>query len=246
MTHSNGWAQGFAPGPGVVPQATSCAYAFSTGAGATAFNWCLTVNGNLTKFETPAGENHSAPEEFLGEGYGVCSASGAHGVDWGNWEPVPFGPPVVVAGCTSGKSCTIQRDTTDGAFRLLQKFTQNTKELELNIDHTLTNIGAVTRTSVVLTRVMHFYVKGDADDRGDTSRRSAWLRDEDAIASTASTLKESASTFIIDGFMPDCNAAPNALPTPTDPGDLGNVITYNLGTLAPGKKKIVRVQIRRQ
>jgi hypothetical protein len=64
--------------------------------------------------------------------------------------------------------------------------------------------------------------------------------------STASTSKENASTFITDGFMPDCDATPVSLPTPTGPGDLGNVITYHLGTLAPGKKKIVRVQIRKQ
>ncbi len=245
-TASTARAQTFTASGDIEPAITDCAYTFASGSGASAFIWCLTENGNIVRFETPAGQDHAADAATLGEGYAVCSASGVHGVDFGNFAPTPFGPATVLAGCTSGSSCTIQRDTTDGAFRLVQKFTQNKKETELNIDHTLTNIGAVARTDVVLTRLTHLYMNDDlGDDFGDTSARSAWLRDIDGVTSTASTVKESASTFIVTGLQNDCNPI-GVVPSPTGPGDLGTLVIYDLGTLTPGKKKVVRVQIRRQ
>jgi len=174
----------------------------------------------------------------------VCSAAGTHGSDFGDVIAVPFGPPTVVSGCTSGTSCAISRDTTDGVFRLLQKFGQSTLDKELNIDHTLTNLSSTTKTGVVLTRMSAFGPNNDwGDDRGDTSLRSAWLMDLDRVGSTASTVLEPASTFIVSGYASGCT--PAAVTTPAPPGFYATQINYNLGNIAPLKKKIVRVQIRR-
>lgn len=226
----------------VEPSATACAYTFTSGAGAKQFTWCLTVNGNVTKIETPAGQNH---QPGAAEGYSICSAAGVHGHDHADVISVPLGPPTVLAGCISGSSCTIQRDTLDGVFRLIQKFTQNPKERELNIDHTLINLSGATVNNVVLTRMTAMGPNNDwGDDRGDRSPRSAWLTDADSLSSTASTMTEAVDTFIVAGWPAGCN--PLSVATPAPPGIYANQLNYRLGNIASLKKKIVRVQLRVQ
>jgi hypothetical protein len=225
----------------IAPQAVGCAYTFTSGSGVNLFTWCLSVNGNVMKLETPAGQNHHHGGT---DGYAVCSATGTHGADFGLAIPVAFGPPTIVSGCTTGSTCTIQRDTSDGVFRLIQKFSQVTKEKELNIDHTLINLTGAAVADVVLTRLTHFGVNNKTgDDRGDKSARSAWLADVDRVSSTASTFIEPATVFIVNTIPTGCDAA--AVATPAPPGNYAHQINYKLGTLGPLKKKIVRVQIRR-
>lgn len=221
-----------------------CAYTFTSGSSVDLFSWCLTATGNIAKLETPAGQHHQ-----LGgaEGYAVCSASGLHGADFGDPIPVPFSPPTVVSGCTGGPTCTISRDTTDGVFRLVQKFTQNTKHKEINIDHTLANISGWAANDVELVRVSAFAVNNDrGDEWGDASARSAWLRDVDRVGSTASTLTMPATAFVVEDPPTGCTAAAVAVPAPPGVGrEYATQINYHLGAIEAGKKKTVRVQIRR-
>ena len=101
------------------------------------------------------------------------------------------GPATEVAPQCLSAGGTIQRDTTGGAFRLVQKFTENRKEFELN--DTLTNISAGTINDVVLMRFAHFGVDNDiGDDRGDRSPRSGWMADVERLGPTAHTVKAAA------------------------------------------------------
>ena len=230
-----------APGSDIIPQTAGCTYTFTSGSGASLFTWCLSTGGNVVRFITPAGQNHIFAEQ---DGYAVCSAAGVHGSDLGTVIPVAFGPPTVLAGCTAGSSCTIQRDTTDGAFRLVQKFTRTVKEFELNVDHTLTNISGGTIDDVVLMRFAHFGVDNDiGDDRGDRSPRSGWMADVERLGLTAHTTTQPADTFIINNFPTGCVGP--AVATPAPPGNYAVQVNYRLGNMASLKKKVVRVQYRR-
>jgi len=223
------------------PAALGCYYTFSSGSGAALVSYCLTENGNVVKLEAPAGQNHNPGGS--GEGYVICSAAGVHGYDLGSWIPVPLGPTTLVWG--AGSSWTLQRDTTDGVFRLIQKFTWNTKEREINIDQTLVNLTGTTATNVVLARVSRWGVNNDyLDDRGDVSSRTAWLADADMVSINASTLTVPASTHVVFDFPSGCAA--KAVATPAPPGNYALQTNYDLGNLGPLKKKTVRVQIRVQ
>ncbi len=59
----------------------TCAFTFTTGAGDTFLKYCVTANGNITLFETPAGHEHIAVG-IIGEGYGIC--------DFGNHDSKPI------------------------------------------------------------------------------------------------------------------------------------------------------------
>ena len=100
----------------------ACSYNFSSGAGDSALNYCVTVNGNITSIETPELHQNVAGEQA--EGYGVCDLStgiaysdyGGFG-DSGNW-----GPPSLIS--QTATAVKIARTTSDGVWTLTQTITQ--------------------------------------------------------------------------------------------------------------------------
>src|SRR5690348_4566906 len=54
----------------ITPRASTCFSATSTGAGATLFNECLSKDGNIVLYESPAGRSHMTS---LQEGYVLCA-----------------------------------------------------------------------------------------------------------------------------------------------------------------------------
>lgn len=228
------------------PEATGCAYTFTSGTGhdLTFFEWCLTENGNISRLETPKLANNIPPGA---EGYAVCSANGVHGADFGGVIPVPFGLATVVSGCVAGSTnCIISRDTTDGVFRLIQKFTQNTKEKEINIDHTLINLSATAVTDVQLARAAFITVKNPfVPDWADHAVRTAWARGLRRVGMTSWTLQVQGPASVIKNLPNGCTAdRVSSIPTPPDTFK-GVQINYLIGELKPGRNVVLKVQYRR-
>jgi hypothetical protein len=108
------------------PDATdTCSYTFSTGSGYTYLQFCVTVNGNITEFQSPSGIEQLSPGGSNAfEGYGICDVTNANTAYWdyagdgdsGNWNA----PTTLSQTATSVK---IERSTSDGVWMLTQTFT---------------------------------------------------------------------------------------------------------------------------
>jgi|HubBroStandDraft_6_1064221.scaffolds.fasta_scaffold00466_14 hypothetical protein len=101
-----------------------CSYTFSTGSGFTYLQFCVTVNGNITEFQSPADIEQLSPGGSNAfEGYGICDITNANTAYWdyaddgdsGNWNA----PTKLSQTATSVK---IERSTSDGAWTLTQTF----------------------------------------------------------------------------------------------------------------------------
>jgi hypothetical protein len=85
--------------------------------------FCVTANGNIVSFISPAGIDYINQGSTVGEGYGICDTSTGRSyydyayTDSGNW-----GAPVLLA-LTTG-SVKISRSTSDGLFTLVQTITR--------------------------------------------------------------------------------------------------------------------------
>jgi hypothetical protein len=144
--------------PDVMPALSSdaatdvCQSTFTTGAGPTYLQFCVTQNGNITEFQSPVGVEHIR-EGSYNEGYGICDFSSlnryydwADGGDSGNWlAPVrtqPKGPNTF--------PLKIVRTTSDGIFTLTQVFSETANEQIAKITMTIKNDTAVSRDYAVV------------------------------------------------------------------------------------------------
>jgi hypothetical protein len=105
---------------------TSCAYTFTTGSGPTYMKFCVTVNGNITQFESPAG-NEQINVQKVGEGYGLCALNLTTGNansywDYGETASTNWGPPTLLS--LTATEVKIERTTSDGNWTLTQTITQ--------------------------------------------------------------------------------------------------------------------------
>jgi hypothetical protein len=142
----------------VRPDATStCAYTFTSSATATRqyLQYCVTVNGNIVEFQSPAGVEDIRAGLFT-EGYAICdftSNLGYHDyADYGDSDTGPgWGAPVL--NTLSGTTVKITRNTLDGIWTLTQTFVQNAPDSSVKVTMALHNNTAVSRF-VWLTRVV--------------------------------------------------------------------------------------------
>lgn len=126
----------------ISPDVTStCASTFSSGSGQTLMKFCVTSNGNITQFESPAGYEHIRFGSFA-EGYSICDVNAnkqyydyADAGDSGNWNA----PVITQPGGANTFPLTIKRTTSDGLFTLTQAFSRNTGERIVKINTTLKN-----------------------------------------------------------------------------------------------------------
>jgi hypothetical protein len=141
------------PEPGTIsPDATSdCQSTFTSGSGQTFFQFCVTVNGNITELQSPAGFEHIR-EGSIQEGYAICDFGTTTGVetryfdyadggDSGNWQP----PVTTQPGGANTFPLKIARTTSDGIYTLTQNFTRDTVEPTVKIAMTLKNNTKATR-----------------------------------------------------------------------------------------------------
>jgi hypothetical protein len=148
--------------PGVEPESTACFSATNYGSGAKTMNICISSHGNIVKFEAPGGFEQIGPFNVFKDGYAICTGSPPANFyyDVGGSE-AGFGAPVIDQPKGANTlPLTITRDTTDGIWRLGQKFTRDTKEKDLLIVMTLTNLSATNQPVVRLQRAF----EGDADN----------------------------------------------------------------------------------
>jgi len=101
----------------------TCAFTFTSGANDTFLKYCVTANGNIALFQTPAGHEHIAVGQD-GEGYGLCDLFSATAYnDYAEFgDSANWGPATVLS--QNAKSVKIARTTSDGAWTLTQTFTQ--------------------------------------------------------------------------------------------------------------------------
>ncbi len=132
------------------------------GSGAKTMNICISSHGNVVKFEAPAGFEQIGQANLFRDGYAICTGSPPANFyyDVGASE-AGFGVPVIDQPKGANTlPLTITRDTTDGIWRLSQKFSRDTKEKDLLIVMTLTNLSATNQPVVRLQRAF----EGDADN----------------------------------------------------------------------------------
>jgi len=151
------------------PLATStCAFTFTTGAPSqqNSFQqYCVTVNGNIVSFISPAGNDQIRQGSF-GEGYGICDLSTspvkayfdyADFGDSGNWNP-----PVTLG--ASATMVRIARTTADGAWTLTQTITRvGGPSPSAKVAMALKNNSAATKTAFLLR-----YADVDPSDANST------------------------------------------------------------------------------
>ena len=100
----------------------TCTYTFTTGAGRTYLQFCVTVNGNITEFQSPSGVEQLSPDGSAAyEGYGICDITNGNTQYWdwaGNGDSGNWNAPVKVS--SNATSVKIERTTSDGAWTLTQ------------------------------------------------------------------------------------------------------------------------------
>lgn len=103
----------------------TCSYTFTSGSGFSYLQFCVTVNGNITEFQSPVNVEQLSPGGTPAyEGYGICDLTNANTAYWdyagdgdsGNWNP-----PIKLS--QNATSVKIERTTSDGAWTLTQIFT---------------------------------------------------------------------------------------------------------------------------
>ena len=152
---------------------------FSSGSGDTFLKVCITDNGNISWFESPAGKVHLQQRE----GYAVCSgaiegpSSVVHGFD-ANIAADGWGNSIVSQPNGAGTfPLIVTRKSLDGVIQLKQTFTQNTAEHGVNVKIDVKNITGYMLDSVYMSR----YFDGDIDNSSanvyDYTAGSVWARD---------------------------------------------------------------------
>ena len=117
---------------------TTCTYTFTSGTGNKFLKYCVTKNGNIVHFESPAGVNYISTSP-IGEGYAFCDFDTAtpyydyagYG-DSANWRA-----PVTVS--SSATEVKISRTTTDGIYTLTQNIAQSATNSMAQITMTIKN-----------------------------------------------------------------------------------------------------------
>jgi hypothetical protein len=135
--------------------------------------FCVTVNGNITEFQSPSGIEHIRVGA-VSEGYGICDGTTgavpyydyADSGDSGNWQA-----PVTLA--VTATSVKIARTTTDGLWTLTQTISINKPVASAYVTMALKNNSAVTRLAN-LVRFADVDAGGVAHNNLDGTLDSAW------------------------------------------------------------------------
>jgi hypothetical protein len=160
------------------PSTIDCFATFTSGSGPTAFNFCVTANGNVLRLEAPAGVEHIRIGTFM-EGYAICDHT-LHLRYWDLGGFVPNGdfqaPTIVQPNGPNTLPLTITRTTWDFIYTLKQIFSRSPQERSVSVSMTLTN-NDLTFTgprSVSLWRGADFDVDGNTQNFGGATKDSAF------------------------------------------------------------------------
>jgi hypothetical protein len=232
-----------------------CQSTFTSGTGPNFLQWCVTQNGNIVEFKSPAGIEHIREGGF-NEGYGICDFNNlnryfdwADGGDSGNWQaPVRTQP-----NGANTLPLKLVRNTIDGIFTLTQTFAQIPGEQVVKVTMTLKNNTAVSRDYALVR-----YADVDANNANggnfvntfDFDHKSAWGYNPgfNLYGLMLTTVPTTLGHFAVVQNTPDpidpCSPVAH-LPIPTPfVGDGSVALDWN-GTLGPGKAVTVTGEYKR-
>ena len=219
------------------------------------FRCAISESGNLSRLETPAGQEHI----FVGtpaEGYAVCQPANTY-ADFGSFTgaSVGWGAPSCIAGpCGggAGSSVTIRRISTDGRWQVDQKWTRDSAERDVTVQMTLVNRTAVAQAGVQILRYADTEVSNTPSaDFWEKSNVAVTAVDQTrnaAVTLSALTIpKYATGTFVSTSCCPAPTCVPTAplatLPAPGGVeanGDFSAWVFYSIGNVSPGGKVIVK------
>lgn len=222
------------------PDPASCTYPFTKGSGASFVKYCVSERGTIVNFEAPLGKEHIGNGDVW-EGFVVCSGTTAHAWDLTTDES-GFGPATVLSG-PSASGITLRRVSPQ--YQLDQQFALDTKEKDVTVTMTLTNISPATIADVRLSRAYDPDVDGDGNDVEATSLRGVWASGSNAVSLTGTAWTFTTDTAVDTITTAACSPASGPTPATTGDASLAN-LTYRLGNLAKGAKKKVTFVYRMQ
>jgi hypothetical protein len=157
--------------------ATDCFATFTSGAGATAFNFCITANGNVLSLQSPAGVDHIRGVNLM-EGYTICDHTlGGRYWDLGAYSPNGdfLTPAIVEPNGPNTFPLTITRTTWDGLYTLKQTYSRSVADKSVLVTMALTNndITFTGSRSVSVWRGADFDVDGSISNWGGVTKDSA-------------------------------------------------------------------------
>jgi hypothetical protein len=231
---------------------------FSSGTGATFLKICITNNGNISWFESPAGWVHLQYRE----GYAVCSSGNGSGVVHGFDANVAAGGWLVSTVSQPNGIGTlpliITRQSLDGVIQLKQTFTINAGERGLDLKLDIKNISATPLVYVWVNRYFDADVDNNSKNEWERTGDSVWGKNPADLArglmltaAPSSTL--STFTSVTDYKMWDPNNTSGQQYArgcsygnwgPFLGDAVGNVVTYLPGLVA-GQTKSVTLRYRR-
>jgi len=239
---------------------TTCFSTYTSGSGDNFMKVCISRHGNLVQFESPAGSEHLRVDT-IGEGYRICGDSGGvtqFGHDAGFHESGFGAPTITQPNGANTFPLTITRTTTDDKFQLRQTFNRDTREKDVTITMTLTNLSPAPISTVSLTRYFDGDIDNDIDDdRYARTGNSVWgYEDVQAPFGEGHGLMLTPLTFSTphSAVVRTFNAWSSTLdncgdvivePTPTDFGNFVGEISYFLGTMQAGQSKTVKFLYKR-
>ena len=212
--------------------------------------FCVTVNGNITEFQSPSGIEHIRVGGFT-EGYGICDGTTgavpyydyADSGDSGNW----LAPVTLSITATSVK---IARTTSDGVWTLTQTITLNKATASAYVTMALKNNTAVTRLATIV-RFADVDAGGVLNNNLDGTLDSAWGYDPIGSSAPYAGLMlqvNGPNTFNHQGWAINTSTGPNpCAPNANFVGTLtnvdGGIVSWNLfPSIAKNATKTVKLK----
>ena len=157
---------------------TDCYATFTSGSGATAFNFCVTANGNILRLESPAGFEHIRNGIYL-EGFTICDQTlGLRYWDLGGYAQngTFLAPTITQPNGLNTLPLTITRSTWDNLYTLVQTYSRNVQDRSVMVTMSLTNndITFTTPRNVSLWRAADFDIDGSFENWGGATDESAF------------------------------------------------------------------------
>lgn len=221
-----------------------CSFTFTFGAKETFVKYCVTVNGNITQFESPAGFEHIAVGE-VAEGYGICDGSSnvAYFDYADDGATTNWGPATVVN--QNASSVEIARTTSDGVWTLTQTFTLITATSSVNVAMKLKNNTADDKL-VFLLRYADVDAAGVFNNNFDGTSDSAFGWNSAGVDSFGLAMRNVGNTpFPHSGFAQPissgpspCNVMANASSTPVIATDGSIVMSYDMSVPKRASKTV--------
>jgi hypothetical protein len=166
----------------------SCDTLLTFGSGATLTKVCISNEGNIVKFESPAGFEQIGQLNTFRDGYAMCSgnlptwANVSEGYDAGDVSvEAGLGPPTVIQpGGPNTLPLTIIRDSSSGTYRLTQSFASDGLRRLITITMKVTRLSNADCTSAGCPplRLMRAF-EGDVDN--NTSANARFGRSVDSV-----------------------------------------------------------------